>query len=270
MATIFRSPGIQRIWRRPDPAPPTSQSTNTLVTTLKSQDKFFGASGMGPAYDYPNPRGKPYPSDLRTFLNSVALKLIGKDQFFAAAGMGPTYAWPNPERPRYAIDLKTFTSFNLPLVSGILPPFYQLSWPNPNGPRYPSDLRTFLNSIEIQLAGKDQFFYAAGEGPTYDYPNPRGYTYSIGLRTFTDPLKLNLNGKDQFFGGAGQAPANLNWPVPRGYAYATDLRTHLGTWANFYSSPPVVVSDVGDPFKSMGIIQQMGLSSVLNSSMGLE
>lgn len=307
MATILRTPCFTRIERRFNPTPLLSQSsvwTNPLVSVLKSQDKFFSAAGLGPTYAYPNPIGKAYPSDLRTFLNPIEIQLNGKDQFFAAAGMGPNYDWPNPLRPRYAIDLKTHSSFDLPLLSSIAPPFKQLEWPNPKGAIYPIDLRTFLNPIEIQLNGKDKFFYAAGQGPTYAYPNPRGYSYPLenrtqasfpltlssmlppfyqlnwpnprgaiyasDLRTFLDPLKLNLLNKDKFFGGAGQTPANLDWPLPRGYSYPSSLRTHLGAWSTFYSVNPVTPTFAGDKRQFMGEIQQMGLGSILNSSMGIE
>jgi len=90
--------------------------------------------------------------------------------------------------------------------------------PNPQLPRYAIDLRTWLNSVNLNLLGKDKIFGAAGETKSYDYPNPRGYTYPSDLRVFVGPATLTVY------------PAKLHdWPVPKGYIFPSDLRTWLNS-----------------------------------------
>jgi hypothetical protein len=198
---------------------------------LIGQDRFFGDAGEVPSFDYPNPRGKPHPSDLRTFANPTPLNLLGQDAFFAGAGVGPDYDFPNPSL----------------------------------GKPYPVALRTWTQSPS--LFGRDQFFGAPGQGPAYDfpnptlrksgasafaftpnnnlplstvvvapattvfdYPNPRGAAFPQDLRTHVAPLAVNLAGKDRFFGAAGQGPV-YDHPNPRGRVYPTDLRTWIETSA---------------------------------------
>jgi len=107
---------------------------SALLSQLRGQDKFFGPAGMGPDYDYPNPRGRPYPLSLRTWTNS----------------------------------LQTTT-----LVPSGAPPFKQTEWPNPRG-RVPGiALRTWVQPLNLNLLGQDAFFGGpGGGGPSYDIPNP--------------------------------------------------------------------------------------------------
>ena len=62
-----------------------------VTTTLKSLDKFFGAAGMGPDYEWPNPRGYVPAITLRTWTQSYNLNLFGNDTFFGGAGQPPAY-----------------------------------------------------------------------------------------------------------------------------------------------------------------------------------
>lgn len=135
MATIFRGPVVHRPPGRPNTVDRGFVGPTELQ--LLGKDQFFAAPGEAPCYDWPNPRGKPFPIDLRGFTDAAPVHLLGKDQFFSAAG----------EAPRY-------------------------DWPNPRGKPFPQDQRGFLNPAETHLFGKDQFFAAAGQPPAYDWPNP--------------------------------------------------------------------------------------------------
>ena len=114
MATIFRPPVVTRIPRRGPVlsvlAAEDAVRSNRLLDLLKSQDAFFGAPGMGPDYDYPNPRGRVPAISLRTWVWSYNLNLIGADQFFGPAGVGPVYDYPNPRQRLGAIGLRTWDS----------------------------------------------------------------------------------------------------------------------------------------------------------------
>jgi hypothetical protein len=133
MATIFRAPLVtKREALRRDLELINTPVQNRNLTLLAGQDTFFAGPGMGPEYDYPNPRGKQFPvelrtfiqpmtilllrpfqtpeqpnprgrqfpSELRTFVAPVNLNLVGQDQFFTTAGRGPQYDYPNPTRAK--------------------------------------------------------------------------------------------------------------------------------------------------------------------------
>lgn len=204
MTTIFRPPIIQRITRSTFVAAAlfsvSDSAQNTLLTTLA---RPFNQT------DWPVPRGPAFPVENRTFVDSVKLNLLGKDKFFGLAG-APQFDWPVPKGAVFPTENRTFINqlgiphyttpisyvFRPPLVTRIWPKFYlhdsswipntvlntlpkavpshQTDWPNPRGPTFPTDLRTFVNSVELQLIGKDLLFGAAGQVPTYDWQNPRG------------------------------------------------------------------------------------------------
>lgn len=233
-----------------------------LLNLLKSQDQFFTVAGDGPEYQWPNPElGKPFPKDLRGFVNGTDLLLLGKDTFFSAPGQGPDYDWPNPRGRPFPKDLLGFlSSTNVPLLS-VAVPFSQDVWPNPMRPYVPVEWR-FLNlhatTLSLNAPAPDRFArpplfggivvrLRSNESGTWfvnllattlapiatapfnqtDWANPRGKPFSIDLRGFIDPFNPNLVGQDTFFGAAGQPPANLDWPNPRGKPYPSDLRTFL-------------------------------------------
>ena len=112
MPTIFRPLLVARTARpRFTAAALTSDSgvrSNRLLNLLKSRDTFFGAPGMGPHYDYPNPLRRVPAMSLRTWAWSHPRTLIGADHFFGPDGVGPVYHYPNPRRPAGAISLRTW------------------------------------------------------------------------------------------------------------------------------------------------------------------
>jgi hypothetical protein len=107
VATVFRPAVVTRIWPRGS-VPDTHVPPNLVLTTLKGKDKFFGPAGMAPVYDWPNPRGAPFPLENRTFLDPSEIWLAGKDKFFGPAGKAPVYDWPNPRGATPSIELRTF------------------------------------------------------------------------------------------------------------------------------------------------------------------
>jgi hypothetical protein len=95
---------LQYDW--PNPAPKKWQfheSFPNLATSSAVQPLPFALS------DWPNPLGRPFPKELRTWLQALDL-LIGKDQFFGGSGQGPANLdWPNPLIRIGVIDLRTET-----------------------------------------------------------------------------------------------------------------------------------------------------------------
>lgn len=234
------------------PSHPITNKTHLdpLKLLLNGKDQFFAAAGMGPAYDYPNPRGYAplnrsftYPTQIhltdtffglaghpnfdwpnprgyvqpvhnKTHLDPLKLNLLGQDQFFAAAGMGPVYDYPNPLAPRRNPS-DWLLSSDIPLFTAVVYyPFSLTDQPNPRGYVHPTSLRTHTHNVGIHLT--DTFFGLAGH-PTFDFPNPRGY--SPLNRGFTQSLNTNLQVVYAF--------TQLDWPVPPGYRYPSHLRTHL-------------------------------------------
>lgn len=195
---------------RPDAFP------NLLESTLRITAVPFAQT------DWPNPRGRSAPIELRTFVNAVETQLIGQDLFFGPPGMGPDYDYPNPRGRSYPVDLRHFAPSALQILTAPTgaAPFSQLDWPVPKGRTPPVELRTFLNSIEIQLIGQDQFFGAAGQPPAnLDWPNPRGYSYSVALRSFAVDLQQTT------LAPTPPAPFNQDeWLNPRGAPFPLALR----------------------------------------------
>ena len=206
---------------------------------LLGQDQFFGGSGQGPSYDYPNPRGPVHNYDLKTWLNGFRINLLTPSfiNYDWPNPRGPVhnydlktwlngfrinlltppfinYDWPNPKGPVHNYDLKTWLGFQINLPAPSNPSFTNYDWPNPRG-YLPALWRTHTDSYKLMLIGQDQFFGGFGQGPTYDWPNPRGFIPGISLKTHTDSYKLGLIGQDQFFGGSGQGPS-YDYPNPKG------------------------------------------------------
>lgn len=135
MATVLRNPLITKIEPRDQSgvsvrtqAENYSDRSNNL---LSGKDQFFGPPGMGPDYDWPNPRGPLYPISLRTHTDSYKLTLIGQDQFFSAPGESKTYDWPNPTASSRNIGQLGYVNGYFLGYLTVLNPFYQLEWPNP-------------------------------------------------------------------------------------------------------------------------------------------
>jgi hypothetical protein len=213
---------------------------------LIGQDKQFRGAGQWTTYDYPNPRGYPFPIEERTWLHSYDPKLLlGKDVQFRGAGQWTTYDWPNPR-----------------------------------GYPFPIENRTWLHNLQFQLIGKDTQFRGPGQWTTYDYPNPRGYARPVDLLTHLNPgLQVVVvlppifpsdwpNPRGYIFPvelrtwvyvpspGALQPPfAQTDWPNPvLAKPLAADQRTWLFTFPPGVLLPPFAQYDWpiprGAPFPS--------------------
>lgn len=163
---------------------------------LRSLDKFFGAAGEPPRYDWPNPRlaprariefaplniailgtapvfGTAGPNPARPLRAPQAqcgrlnLPLLGQDDFFGDPGQGPRYDWPNPRTAPRGAGFTAGTDLSL------IPPVGTFDWPLPRIAPRALALGTHLNATALNLLGLDQFFDAPGLGPNYLWPNPR-------------------------------------------------------------------------------------------------
>jgi len=136
-----------------------------LKLNLRSQDQFFGAAGQPPTYewpnpkrrparadfetwlnlllttlgarapfslsDWPNPAGKAFPTNLRTFLDSLELNLLGQDKFFGGPGQPPANLdWPVPKGAIPSISLRVWIDpLNLSLQGfGVLGEAFHELW----------------------------------------------------------------------------------------------------------------------------------------------
>lgn len=235
MASLWR----RRHWVYSDPI-------NLLTAELKGQDRFFGASGQPPTYDWPNP---PRPKQAITADPPNLLLTVLR------VSAAPFYQieWPNPQRQRYSLQADSFSSL---LVGPLAVPFSYTDWPLPQQVRQPQENRGFTRGANVQLLGQDRFFGAAGQTPVYDYPNPQRTRYPVqpepppnvvlttvivlapfyqvdwpnpqavrqpqDNRGWVRAANVQLIGQDRFFAAAGQAPVYdyQNPQRPRGPAQA--------------------------------------------------
>lgn len=143
------------------------------------------------------------------------------------------------------------------LLTTLAKPFNQTNWPVPKGPIYSTSNFTFVNTLNLNLLGKDKF-YGLGGSPQFDWPVPKGPIFSGDSRTFTNRLATPSYTVPQSYTFrpplitryatevinyrpdsnwppnllARELPASkptfqLDWPNPRGYAFPTDLRTFV-------------------------------------------
>lgn len=126
---------------------------------LIGQDKFFGAAGQSPVYNWPNPRGPQQRNEFGFVQYQTSLYVTF--QPFALLD------WPNPQRSTYRE-----TGSTLPFAFWRLTPFNVTDWPNPKGARGPQI--GSVDSYKLTLIGQDSFFGGAGKAPVYDWPNPKG------------------------------------------------------------------------------------------------
>lgn len=197
-----------------------STSTWGAFTIVVRESGAVPASPFTPD-DFPNPRKI---TTAPGFVNQTAINLIGQDQFFGAPGESKVYDYPNPRSAPRSQDLQTWKNFYDPSM----PFVWKWEDPNPKAAPRSIDLRTHTAQPLPELYGQDQFFWAPGEGPRYDYPNPRAPLRSIDLRTHLDPFKLNLLGQDQFYGAPGESPSR-DWPNPQIPRRSAELRTWINT-----------------------------------------
>lgn len=120
----------------PNPGQQASSARGSVAsarTSLFGKDTQFAGPGQFKTYDWPNPPGYPYPTDLRGFLDPSEIWLQGKDQQFRGPSQWTTYDWPNPRIAARSIDALTWTSngltIRLPVV--VQNPFAMRDWPNP-------------------------------------------------------------------------------------------------------------------------------------------
>lgn len=229
---------------------------------LFGTDKFFGLPGMGPDYDFPNPRGRthhaslqrwevgnqllttlsqlatlpfrqldwPVPKaqqpaiSLRTWLDPVRQHLIGQDEFYGGpGGGGPGYEFDMPVRGRQ-IQQPAQALNRLPLLLSVRP-FNQSEWPVPRGAVPSIELRTFINPMEMQLIGQDTFYGPPGYAPDFDWPNPRGR----GMPTSVQRMELS----NLLLSTLAPLPPppfyQSDWPVPPGPRASIQLRTWTDT-----------------------------------------
>jgi hypothetical protein len=240
------APFVPGDWPNPRTArttPPTW--TDQVKLTLLGRDQFFGAAGQGPAYDYPNPRGRDYPVTLRTWTLGLQESTLppstappfvpgdfpnprGRDYpvelrtwlqtrktFYVDLTPANQFDWPNP-RIKCALADNLSWSLNLQQSTLRVDPFALLDWPTPTGKPFPLSLRTWLDTRKPHHVDQANF-------SPYDWPNPRPIVAVSTLRTWL----VSLNTTTLF--AAPPAPPYLvtDWPNPRGPVPSIDLRTHL-------------------------------------------
>jgi hypothetical protein len=267
-----QAPFGQADW--PNPALPRlrpGQDGQSPALSLAGQDALFGAPGQAPAFDWPNPmqpvrrtpdvgvgagltlfqtlppalndwplpQRAPWPVSLRGWTASVNLELLGQDQFFGAPGQAQARDFPNPVRAATRAGQveppPNLAATTLLLV--VAKPFTQGDWPNPRltlrGEA--TTHQDFQLALAANLAGQDQFFSSAGQGPRYDYPNPRsavrpapGFERGVIPPTTAAPFsavdwpnprarpRTDLGAVQSVAPGALAAPFNLvDWPNPQ-------------------------------------------------------
>lgn len=234
------SPFSQTNWPNPLQAQQPQENRGffrAANTQLFGKDRFFGAAGQGPSYDWPNPLRPRYPLQPESSPNIALTTVLVAAPFYQAD-------WPNPQGKRAVSQADCSSSL---LVGPLAVPFALRDWPLPSQARQPQENQGFVRASNVQLIGQDKFFAAAGQAPVYDYPNPQRPRYplqpeppaNVVLRTvfvaapffMTDwpnpqvarqaqenrgwvrAANTQLIGQDRFFGAAGQAPV-YDWPNP--------------------------------------------------------
>jgi hypothetical protein len=132
VGTLARPVGLGTTNDQPNPRAAASAAGWAAATPLNlvGRDRFFAAAGVGPQYDWVNPRGP---------------------------------------RPLPVNDPVTNTLVTV-LATPTGTPKKQTEWPNPRGPLWTADLRQgFAGSVPLNLLGKDKLYGGAGEVPAYDW-----------------------------------------------------------------------------------------------------
>lgn len=197
---------------------------------LAGQDVVYGAIGEAPSYEWLVPKGRPFPSDLRGFIQDTQLQLIGQDVFpgGGAPGESPDYDYPVPKGPQPHRENRTFLHrVDLPLIGqdaiyGAAGQAPEYIWVVPPGPLRAMELRTHIHATDRHLIGQDTIYGAPGQAPVYDTSlPPRGRPMPIENRTWTQSIV------DMFFVLITLPFNQMNWPVPWGRAPHRENRTHL-------------------------------------------
>src|SRR5690349_3974854 len=131
--------------------------------------------------------------------------------------------WSNPVVKKADVTNRTWLlnllQSTLTPAAPAQPPFYQTNWPNPTQKK--PDIRGSTASVNLNIIGKDQFYGAAGQAPTYDYPNPK-----TARRGPPDQSQSLLQSTLAPVVVAGNPFSQSNWPNP--------IRRHAQRLGNFY------------------------------------
>lgn len=189
--------------------------------------------------DWPVPRGKPFPIELRSFAGSrhpgfvesipvggalsgpappprvVPIELRtwvqGRPVYYVDAVVATPFAqtdWPLPPQPRRTpITQRWFASY---YIIDETTPFPGSAWPVPAPRAFPVALRTWIHSRPILSDEPAPFF-----GTTWPVPAPR--VFPVALRTWAHSRSPALVDDLPF--------RNLEWPVPRGKPFPIELRS---------------------------------------------
>lgn len=134
---------------------------DSLKRHLAGLDRFFGAPGQPPTYDYPLPIPRPIASELRTWLESFSPDVLAPvvTRPFSNADLSLT------QKREFIAHLRTWISDLLPVELQRPFPTYDLS--TPQGRKTAIELKTWAESLNLNLLGKDKFYGGAGQPPSH-------------------------------------------------------------------------------------------------------
>lgn len=166
------------------------------TTSRKRRDQEFDYSRLSqlldaiPMFawvDQPVPRRARRPLDDLSFIQPVNLSLVGQDTFFGAPGqplINVDFSIPRRTRQLIITDLYR-PGLTLDFVQM---PFFNQHDVTPRRRRQVIELLTYLQSVNLELLGKDKFFGVAGQPPT-----PYEWTVSKRQKTLMiDPSQFAL------------------------------------------------------------------------------
>jgi hypothetical protein len=237
----------------PTPLPQDIDLQNLLLTTLAAPPEPPAVEYVFRGPLYINPRGHPYPPDLRSWIGPKTQPLI--EYVFN----GPLYTnprghpysvdlrswfgkfpptplpfkaleWTVPRAHDYHINLRSWAGMKVPSPALFTKPFNQQDWPVPVGYEYHISLRSWagIKTSSAALAA----VLPIGQIITALPPQPE---YPLGLRFwFASPKPVTPPVIEYVFG----APLYTN---PRGYEYPVQLRQLFGA---IPPTPPVAVQYV--------------------------
>lgn len=243
-ASLLAQPFSQTNWQNP-------RGPQRGVSLIDQTSSGLAVRALPPVYpnswltfDWPNPRGATFPSDLRGYVQQATVRFIGQDKFFGLGG-SPCFDWPNPRGYQRSINLNDFAPTRLPTTAkpflqtdyqnprgyqratslndfgptrlpATATPFGQSNWPVPNGKIPASILRTYTqNGRTVGLTSPP---FKQG-----DWPVPKGYIPSITLKTLTSSGQSLFDSIPPY---AGQNRV-YNWPNPRGATFPSELRGYI-------------------------------------------
>lgn len=231
LASAVPSPVLNVQWPVPQ-APRASIDLRTHLDPLKlnlaGKDSFFSGAGIGPDYDYPNPRAPQRAAGLGSIQQSGSLGLTAI--IVPVPVVNPHAANPS-RRPGAAPGLLTLASAGLQTAAVATPPppaALVVDWPTPKGARQPVELKT---SISYIIDGWDSFQPQLN----FDWPNPQAPRRASDLRSLVSSgLALTVIPPPR-------PPACYDWPVPRGRIGAISLRTFSSAGLQSAVVAPIVM-----------------------------